>query len=439
MVHQICHEFRAMDDIVVDAPESAAPSVGAAAPSGGAAASAPAGAGDTAESAELARRMDELRASPAAVALRELDASVRLCPGDAYFYDEALGQVVVQRKATFVAYGLARGAAAPPPRGVLVGATACRYAVSSLDGSLLAVQVSETLVLVAEADGPRRWRVEVRGGAPGVGAFLERLAGGGGGGGDGAPRVVPGGVLWSDHGGTSQDLIVVTTRGADLYKVSSARGQCKLVRTLNHATRCFRYAPDHRLLVLATGPDGSELRCYFLRRDVGDLPRFELPPPERVPPLALAGYGAGGPALDPRDLLLAAAYGEPLLLHRRPGARALDVFAVRRDGCARLRTLEPGFPGPYAASATDDLLLVHGAKARATAVFDVRGPRGPAAVDVGGAVHGLRLLPPDLARDAARGTRLQPARMRAASFFAVWKELAESTRSVQKSAETTSM
>ena len=108
MVHQICHEFRAMDDIVVDAPESAAPSVGAAAPSGGAAASAPAGAGDTAESAELARRMDALRASPAAVALRELDASVRLCPGDAYFYDEALGQVVVQRKATFVAYGLAR-------------------------------------------------------------------------------------------------------------------------------------------------------------------------------------------------------------------------------------------------------------------------------------------------------------------------------------------
>ena len=293
MVHQICHEFRAMDDIVVDAPESAAPSVGAAAPSGGAAASAPAGAGDTAESAELARRMDELRASPAAVALRELDATVRLCPGDAYFYDEALGQVVVQRKATFVAYGLARGAAAPPPRGVLVGATACRLAVSSLDGSLLAVQVSETLVLVAEADGPRRWRVEVRGGAPGVGAFLERLTGGGGGDGDGAPRVVPGGVLWSDHGGTSQDLIVVTTRGADLYKVSSARGQCKLVRTLNHATRCFRYAPDHRLLVLATGPDGSELRCYFLRRDVGDLPRFELPPPERVPPLALAGYGAG--------------------------------------------------------------------------------------------------------------------------------------------------
>ena len=168
---------------VVDGPESAAPSVGA---------------GDTAESAELARRMDELRASPAAVALRELDASVRLCPGDAYFYDEALGQVVVQRKATFVAYGLGRGAAAPPPRGVLVGATACRLAVSSLDGSLLAVQVSETLVLVAEADGPRRWRVEVRGGAPGVGAFLERLAGGGGGGGDGAPRVVPGGVLWSD-------------------------------------------------------------------------------------------------------------------------------------------------------------------------------------------------------------------------------------------------
>ncbi|KAK7238719.1 hypothetical protein SO694_00021433 [Aureococcus anophagefferens] len=162
----------------------------------GAAAPAPACPGDTAESAELARRMDELRASPAAVALRELDATVRLCPGDAYFYDEALGQVVVQRKATFVAYGLGRGAAAPPPR---ASSSARRRAGSrcvAADGSLLAVQVSETLVLVAEADGPRRWRVEVRGGAPGVGAFLERLAGGGGGGGDARAPRRPGGVLW---------------------------------------------------------------------------------------------------------------------------------------------------------------------------------------------------------------------------------------------------
>ncbi|KAH8045443.1 hypothetical protein JL722_14231 [Aureococcus anophagefferens] len=148
-----------------------------------------AGVGDTAESAELARRMDALRASPAAVALRELDATVRLCPGDAYFTTRpwARSSSSARRPSSPTA---SRAAPRRRRRGRARRRDGVPARVSSLGGSLLAVQVSETLVLVAEADGPRRWRVEVRGGAPGVGAFLERLAGGGGGGG-GAPRVVP--------------------------------------------------------------------------------------------------------------------------------------------------------------------------------------------------------------------------------------------------------
>ncbi len=30
--------------------------------------------------------------------------------------------------------------------------------------------------------------------------------------------ILPGGVLWSDHGGNSQDLVIVTERGVDIYK-----------------------------------------------------------------------------------------------------------------------------------------------------------------------------------------------------------------------------
>lgn len=36
---------------------------------------------------------------------------------------------------------------------------------------------------------------------------------------DDSCSILPGGVLWSDHGGNSQDLVIVTERGVDMYKV----------------------------------------------------------------------------------------------------------------------------------------------------------------------------------------------------------------------------
>lgn len=81
--------------------------------------------------------------------------------------------------------------------------------------------------------------------------------------------IVPGGIVWTDHGGTSQDLILMTTRGAEMYKVSAARSQCKLVRSLSYATRCFWYGPKSRLLVLGTGELGGELRPYSLGPTLG--------------------------------------------------------------------------------------------------------------------------------------------------------------------------
>ena len=275
------------------------------------------------------------------VALRDVERDLRLAASDAYFYDEAQEHLVVQRKATFLALrldGSASGAASsgaagqstratrrgPLDAGVVVGATACRLAKFSLDGSLLAVQVSECLVLVAETAGAQRWRIEVRSSSGGsVGGFLERLAAGhlpgghGSGGGDGGGDrcgIVPGGIAslrrvragpriarpgpatryrpragldgprghlpgprrrhdarcgpapfalrCSLSGGRTDGR---ASSGADLYKVSTARGQCKLVRSLAYATRCHWYAPPARLLVLGTGALGSELRGYWLR------------------------------------------------------------------------------------------------------------------------------------------------------------------------------
>ena len=73
------------------------------------------------------------------------------------------------------------------------------------------------------------------------------------------------GILWSDHGGNSQDLIILTERGVDFYKVSVKRQQCKLSRTYPHPIRHFWYNAEQRLLLLGTGSDGTDMRGYCLR------------------------------------------------------------------------------------------------------------------------------------------------------------------------------
>ena len=42
--------------------------------------------------------------------------------------------------------------------------------------------------------------------------------------------ILSGGIIWSDHGGNSQDLLVVCNHGLDMYKVSTVRNQLAKVR-----------------------------------------------------------------------------------------------------------------------------------------------------------------------------------------------------------------
>ena len=162
----------------------------------------------------------------------------------------------------------------------------------ALDGSLVAVQVSSTECLVLEVGTKkRRWRIDVTSQKMGRGTetfsnpFKDDPTTGG--------TILD--VVWSDHGGTSQDLIFLTSKGADFYKVSPLRGQCRHVRSIfcslvSHAwhhslSSMAEDASDvQRLIVLGSGP---EMRPYYLRTEVSDLPKFELPPPDRVPPFTL--------------------------------------------------------------------------------------------------------------------------------------------------------
>ena len=94
-----------------------------------------------------------------------------------------------------------------------------RLAKFSLDMQLLALQVSDSALLVVDVTSGKQWRVECKGGNS-----SSTAAGDGGGGGGNA--LLRSGFVWSEHGGNSQDLVLVTQRGAEFYKV---RGSVNIV------------------------------------------------------------------------------------------------------------------------------------------------------------------------------------------------------------------
>lgn len=162
--------------------------------------------------------------------------------------------------------------------------TTVSYAQLSLDSQLFAVQMSSTKVLISDLKLKRNWTVEIK--TPMDNKILSR------------------GLVWSDHGGNSQDLVIVTRRGLELYKISSSRGQCKLSRMVSHRITTFFYEPNHRFFLLASPPVGTaggdmvnifqfEMNGYFLNINNHDKEtptntvRFELLPPSRTPSFEL--------------------------------------------------------------------------------------------------------------------------------------------------------
>jgi len=189
----------------------------------------------------------------------------------------------------------------------------------SLDAKLVALQMTKTKVRIVPVEDKnqhvKHWSIEMASGDPNPISI--------------APdnesklhyayktideKVLSGGIIWSDHGGTSQDLVVVTNRGVYCYKVSLTRNQMSMTHSFSHPdASAFWWDPISRALVIGShGPatkstdyrgqqDGTVLylRTYFLnfapkKPDVkssggltGNLglsiPRFELPPPDHLP------------------------------------------------------------------------------------------------------------------------------------------------------------
>lgn len=285
--------------------------------------------------------------------------------------------------------------------------TTCTFARISLDFSFLACQTSSTQVVVIDTKQHQKYNITIKTSS----SVLTN-------------RILPNGLIWSDHGGGSQDLIVVTQFGLELYKVSAGRRQCKLSRTVSEYSPqalldSFWYDPTCRLVVLlyipapaglgdgskgllsylsrsmtSASPIASESSSaskrsadtnqhfyvgYYLNQETPGLPALELPPPEKMQNFISFGKQQLG-----YDVKLFSVYGSSYCatLFLLAEKYFVGVFALSKTGSSLecYLSLERVQNRDYVAqsallsfevSVVDNLLVVHILPWKTSALFDI--------------------------------------------------------------------
>lgn len=240
----------------------------------------------------------------------------------------------------------------------------------SLDKKIVAVQTSLSTVVVVDTASKKKWTIDIR--HPSDNAILT------------------GGIIWSEHGGNSEDLVLATSKGLELYKISQVRGQCKLSRTVSQPTSAFWYNAEHRMIMIAAHaqsrygnsrshqsvfftPDERPkemllLDGFFLNCEKSTIPLLELPPPDKVPRLEV------GPGLTVDDVSLVSLYGKVLCLVRyvEHGLDFITVYHMTKLKTERLHCLSLDCPtNGLLFSVYDNLLICHCIGERASVVFDI--------------------------------------------------------------------
>lgn len=274
----------------------------------------------------------------------------------------------------------------------------------SLNEELLAIQTASNTILIADVSSRKTWLVDTK------------------------ASILPEGIIWSEHGGGSQDLICITTGGMELFKITSKRATCRLSRLIAQPAMTFWYNPHHRLVLLgmtlgshnngnssssgvvvggrgsagggsaavgssssSSGNAGSgsasseerklvwQLDGFFLKTEKASMPSLELPPPDRLPAFQL------GPGVDREGIHLVSIYGQAILLVHSPsggeaaaaGGDAIIAFQLSGSSSAvvsRLFSISLGVAVPAVRiSILDNLLLLH-LPSKQSLVFDLQCP-----------------------------------------------------------------
>ncbi|CAM9646163.1 unnamed protein product [Choristocarpus tenellus] len=289
------------------------------------------------------------------------------------WYDEACQQLVVRDGNFYLSVSLKEGGK-DSPRINLGGAgrevLLARFSLGNR--ALLALQLNSTTVEVVDVrdgvddvgvvpgSGSRKvWSIECK--HPNVNSILS------------------GGVIWSEHGGNSQDLVLVTRIGLELHKISAKRDQCKL----SHALICdsvqnFWYEPVQRLLLLGTGASGNHMRGYWLCFEAPDRLRLALPKPESVPNFKII-LPAGREVLGKEHASLLCIHGRVYCVCVNEIAGLSHLLLLER-GMTKVElkhTVRMPFWSPPICSVVDNLLCLHFPESEVSVAYDIHGAVNP--------------------------------------------------------------
>eukprot|EP01031_Cornospumella_fuschlensis_P037184 gene37184-45133_t len=204
--------------------------------------------------------------------------------------------------------------------------------------------------------------------------------------------ILKGGVIWSDHGGNSQDLVLVTSKGLELFKISAKKNVCKLSRVVAQSSFAFWYNAQHRMILLASYSKPSRfgkakkdvllMDGFFLKTDKSAVPALELPPPDRIPRFEL------GPGVSSDSIHVVSVYGRLLTLvqYTTGSEDFLTVYQLTKTSVERIYSLPlGGVVNALRVSTHDNLVICHNLPEKSSRVFDLMHPvkskQSPASIE----------------------------------------------------------
>jgi hypothetical protein len=133
--------------------------------------------------------------------------------------------------------------------------------------------------------------------------------------------ILPGGIIWSEHGGNSQDLVVVTNHSVLCYKVSLQRKSMSATHAFSHPlAAAVWWEPCSRAILVGSYSTARAtdliMRAFFLHfsstPSVTKLRpfRLELPPPDRIDPFPVGQFRTVSP-VSVEDVVVINMYGDP--------------------------------------------------------------------------------------------------------------------------------
>ncbi len=245
------------------------------------------------------------------------------------------------------------------------------FAKISLSKEFIAIQLNFTNVLILDIVTRKKYLLEIKSTYDGS-------------------CILPQGIIWSDHGGGTQDLVIVTNKALEFYKISSKKLYCKSTRNINHNAFGFWYNHDHRMILTSSYRQNNTflsriqkvnsgisatsqkeiliMEGYFLKAERSAMPLLELPPPDRMPRFEL------GPGVSGESITLISVYGKLLVLvqYTQEEADFFTVYHLQKSTHEKIATLALGsIIKQIQLSTYDNLIVCHDLERSHSLLFDI--------------------------------------------------------------------